>query len=78
METLKLPYVMSYSRINLLRKILIIQQIYTTHNKQGVSNEFIFTHYIEPNYFISKASFYRYLAVNAKKELKKLEQEVAV
>jgi len=63
----------SYSRKNLLRKIAQVQNVYLAHKAKGATNEFIYENYIAPVFFISRKTFYNYLATNARKELKELE-----
>ncbi len=63
---------MAYNRQNLLIRIIEIQEIYLEHQKKGISCRWIYVNIIYPKYRISVASLYRYLATNAKKELKEL------
>ena len=65
---------MGYNRRNLLIKILEVQSIYLEHSKRGVTGKWIFNELIYPKYKISRATFYNYLATNAKKELKELDE----
>jgi hypothetical protein len=67
---------MAYNRKNILLRIIDIQTIYLQHNEQGVTGEYIYNRYIHPVYRISRKTFYNYLATNAKKELKELEQKI--
>jgi len=70
---------MAYNKQNHLKKIIDIQNIYLEHNAKGVSGEFIYKRMISQVYKISRSTFYKYLAINAKKELKELsppEQEL--
>jgi hypothetical protein len=64
---------MSYNKLNHLKKIIDIQNIYLEHNAKGVSGEFIYKRMINPVYKVSRATFYKYLAINAKKELKEID-----
>jgi len=64
---------MAYNRKNILQRIIDIQTIYLQHKDQGVTGEFIYNRYIHPVYRISRKTFYNYLGINAKKELKDLE-----
>jgi hypothetical protein len=63
---------MAYNRENYLKRVLMVQEIYNEHHSKGVNNEYIFKHYIEPIFLISIATFYNYLAVNAKRDIKKI------
>lgn len=64
---------MAYNRRNLLKKILEIQEIYLQYTKEGVTATFIYDTYIRKKYHISQRTFESYLGVNAKMELKKLD-----
>lgn len=64
---------MGYNRENLLRKIIQVQNVYLGHKEKGATNKFIYENYIAPVFFISSKTFYKYLATNARKELKELE-----
>lgn len=57
------------------RRAIAVQEIYLEHAGRGVSNVYIYENYIRPVYFISERTFYRYLARNAKKELRRFENQ---
>jgi hypothetical protein len=63
---------MSYNKRNLYNKIIEIQDIVLKGQKKGLSQKEIFYSQIENVYFISIGTFYTYLRINAKAELKKL------
>lgn len=63
---------MAYNNRNLLRKIVDIQNITIEYKNKGCTQEWIFLKLIEPNYKISRGTFYRYLGRAAKCELKKI------
>lgn len=65
---------MAYNSINLLKKIVDIQEIYLKYQADGVTGEYIYHHHIYPIYRISRKTFYNYLARNAKKELKDIQE----
>ncbi|HRS19656.1 MAG TPA: hypothetical protein P5243_09130 [Bacteroidales bacterium] len=65
---------MAYNKKNKYRKIIEIQNIVNEYKAKGVTQEFIYKNYIKDVYFISRDCFYSYLATNAKRELKKLEE----
>lgn len=67
---------MAYNRRNFLTKVVRIQQITVEHTQRGVSQEWLFHNIIEPQFCISRATYYNYLAINARLELKKLNNEV--
>lgn len=55
------------------RRALAVQEIYLEHSPRGLSNAYIYRHYIRPVFFISERTFYRYLDRNAKKEIRQIE-----
>jgi hypothetical protein len=59
-----------YNNINLLRRIIEIQDITLEHKARGATQEWIYKNIIYPRYFISRPTYYRYLSINAKKMLK--------
>lgn len=61
-----------YNRVNLLRRMVEIQDITLEHQRRGVSNDWIHKNVIQPKYLISRSTYYQYLAINARKELKEL------
>lgn len=65
---------MAYNRKNYLRKVLKVQEIVLLHRKQGLFFNEIFYKYIEIQFHISKRTYDSYLGINARKELKDLEQ----
>lgn len=64
---------MAYNRINILTRIVIIQEITFEQTQQGVSQEYVYRMHVAPRFCISRRTFYRYLAINAKKELSRLK-----
>lgn len=66
---------MAYNRVNKLTLMVDIQQMTLEHTAKGVTQEWLFNNKIKPVYRISHATYYNYLKVNAKAELKKLEKE---
>jgi hypothetical protein len=63
---------MAYQRKNYLEKIIEFQTIALKHNNNGLFYKEIYHRYIEKQYHISKRTFDTYLGINAKKELKQL------
>lgn len=63
---------MAYNKKNLLSKIIEIQEITLLHKKKGITQKAIYKNEIENQYMISCSTYNRYLAINAKKELKEL------
>lgn len=67
---------MAYNRINLLGRIIEIQEITLCEKRRGATQKWIFENHICPRYHISIATFNRYLATPAKKQLKDLQHEI--
>lgn len=63
---------MAYHRKIYLHKVLEVQTIVLTQRKKGLFFKEIYHKYIENQFHISKRTFDNYLGVNAKKELKEL------
>ncbi|GHV40395.1 hypothetical protein FACS1894179_06850 [Bacteroidia bacterium] len=66
---------MAYNKRNLYLKIIEIQNIVLKGQERGDSQKEIFYNEIEKVYFISMRTFYKYLDINAKAELKKLDDK---
>lgn len=64
-----------YNRRNLCKKIIEMQGVYMQYWNTGRTDKFIYDTFIYPRFFISRATFYKWLGTNAKAELKKLEAE---
>ncbi|WP_295675685.1 hypothetical protein [uncultured Mucilaginibacter sp.] len=63
------------NKLNYYKRVLIIQQIYTENNAQGRSNVWIHANIIYPRFLIGISTFYTYLTINAKAEIKKIEND---
>lgn len=67
---------MAYNRINHLKKVIRVHEIYSQHKDFDVTNRWIFNRYVKDVYHISESTFYLWLAVkNPKKQLEKLMGE---
>lgn len=64
---------MAWNNSNWLKKIVDIQNITLEYKDKGCTQEWIYKKLIKPTYNISRGTYYRYLAVAAKAELKKKE-----
>ena len=64
---------MGFNRMNLLRRMIEVQTLVLENQKKGFTQKWIHKNIIYPKYLISTATYYNYLATNAKKELKELE-----
>lgn len=60
---------MAYTNVNFYKRVLKVQEIYLLHKPKGLSNRAIFKKYVRDNFIISEATFYNYLAINAKAKL---------
>lgn len=66
---------MAYNRKNILQRMIDIQDLYRLNSQRhqgGCTDKWIFENLVAPRYRISRATFYEYLATNAKKELKNI------
>lgn len=64
---------MAYHKANFLQKVLEVQNVFLEHKKEDVYTRTIYKTIIRPRFLISLSTFYSYMAINAKKELRKLE-----
>ena len=65
---------MGYNRRNILKRIIEVQNITLEHTKRGSTQEWVYENIIYPRFLISIATYNNYLAVNAKAELKKMDE----
>lgn len=63
-----------YNKHFLLR-VLAVQNLYNEHKHDGVTVRHVFYKHIYPKFPMSYSTFYEYLAVNARCELRKLDGE---
>jgi hypothetical protein len=61
---------------NNLRKILKVQEDFLAEWEEGISKKFIWKKFIYNKYFIEYHTFINYLGVNARKELKELDEVI--
>jgi len=66
---------MAYNRENFLKKVLKVQEIALLYSKQGLFFKEIYHLHIEYQFHICKRTFDTYLGINARKELKELQQK---
>lgn len=66
---------MGYNREDFLKRIIEVQNITLEHTKRGVSQKWIYQNIIYPRFMISIATYYNYLAYNAKQELKTINKQ---
>lgn len=65
---------MAYTKKNKYQRIIDIQDLTLEHTKKGVTQEWVYNNIVYPTWRISRRSYYNYLSINAKSELKKLEE----
>jgi hypothetical protein len=63
---------MAYNRRNLLNRIIDVQEITLREKEHGSSQVWIYQNIIADRFRISKSTYDRYLAIAAKREIKKL------
>jgi hypothetical protein len=63
---------MAYNRKNLLSRIIEIQDITLAHTNKGVTQEWVYKNIIYPRFYIARVTYYKYMGINAKKELPEL------
>lgn len=60
-------------RVNLLNRVLKIQEAYKLHKvHEGVTDIWIYREKIYPEFFISLKTFHTYMKMNARKELREI------
>lgn len=64
-----------YNRYNLLLRIKAVNERYLALEALGYSSQVIYKDYIFPEFMISRATMYNYLAVPYKKELQIFDKE---
>lgn len=62
-------------KINFYRKVLAVQEIYLAKKEEGITNKYVYEKHIKDRFFISIRTFYSYLPINAKRELRELLKE---
>lgn len=56
-----------------MERILDIQATVLEHGRRGVTQQWVYQNIVQPKYRISRTTFYAYLGVNAKAEVKQIE-----
>lgn len=64
-----------YNRQNLLIRVIEVQNITLNHTGKGISQQRVFDEIIKPRFMISQRTFYNYLSMNAKRELRYLMEQ---
>lgn len=59
-------------KLNHMNRVQAVQEVYNLHKQEGIPDAFIWRKHIYPKYFISLDTFYRYLQISPKTELKKM------
>lgn len=66
---------MAYNRLNILNRIIDVQNVTIEHTRRGVTQQWVYENLIYPQYRISIGTYYNYLSCNAKAELRKIEAD---
>ena len=66
---------MAYNRKNHLKTVLFVQEFYLEQNKKGIPNTRIIEDLKLHNIHISQSTFYDYLTIPAKKQIKELQRK---
>jgi len=65
-----------HTKLRMYKKILAVQERYQEVKKERMTLTYIHHHYIGPEFFIAYSTFYKYLAINAKKEIRLLNEKI--
>lgn len=65
-------------KVNFLKRVQIVQEIYQRHKQEGISDAFIYRNYVHPVVPISQDRFYAYLQISPQKELKSIGAQLAL
>jgi hypothetical protein len=66
---------MSYSRINYLKKVKLVCEMYQRFKVEDVPTAVTFRKHIEPIHPMHLQTFYKFLGINYDRELKKLQEK---
>ena len=68
---------MAYNQRYFYRRVIAVQELVLLYKKQGVSQKYIYQVYIESQYQISYSTYNSWLAIPAKRNLRRLEEKKA-
>lgn len=63
---------MSYNKKYLLERIIDVQNIVLQHKENGATQEWVYRNVVRKRFHISHSTFCKYMACNARRELKEL------
>lgn len=63
---------MAYNKINILKRIIDMQQLFKSEYKPGMSIEWVYNNVIYHRFKISRRTFYKWITYPAENELKEL------
>jgi len=66
---------MAYNRLNHLRKMRDIVEVYCREKKPGISTAYVYREFIYPQFHISLATLYVYLSTPIAKQIKEEENK---
>lgn len=63
-----------YHNRNFYTKVQAMQAEYLRHRNSGYSEMYVYRKFIYPRFFISRSTFYNWLAINPARELERLKR----
>ena len=63
-------------KANFCRRVIQVQDRYLEKKTDGNTTIYVFREYIQPEYYISLTTLYRYLGHPAKRDLKRIEAQL--
>lgn len=61
-------------RLNYFKRIIKVQEVYAEHKREGLTDVYIFRKHVKPTFCISYRTYTKYLATNAKREIRLIEE----
>ena len=65
---------MAFSRKNFLLRVKEVNELYKEKQRIGLSTEYIYRTFIEPQYHISRSTLYDWLAIPYEKQLREIAE----
>ena len=69
---------MAFNKRNTLERIIEIQNIVLEHQRRGVPQTWVYHNVVRKRFYIAYATFKNYMARNARRELKELNENEEV
>ncbi len=67
---------MGYNRLNHLRRMHDIVEVYCREKKPGVSTAYVYKNFIKPRFHISLGTLYTYLSTPIERQIKEEQQKM--